>query len=62
MEVPHDINTKSIESHSFDHLESMLPILMGDSGVMDFRGEDFLRNSFVFVEHMYTVEIGFVWI
>ena len=38
MIIPHDVNTQGIESHGFDHLDSMFPVFNWDSGVVDFTG------------------------
>ena len=35
MVVPHDVDAEGIETHGFDHLYSVLPVLRDDSGVVD---------------------------
>lgn len=41
MIIPHNINTESIETHRFDHQNSMLPILNRYSRIMYFSSIDF---------------------
>ena len=36
MIVPHDVHAESVEAHGFDHQYAMLPVLVGDAGVVNF--------------------------
>lgn len=47
MEIPHHIHAEGIEPHGLDHLETVLPVLVGDAGVVDLGGEDLGREGFV---------------
>jgi hypothetical protein len=38
MKIPHHIHTQRVEPHRFNHPEPMLPVLVGDTGVVDLGG------------------------
>jgi hypothetical protein len=59
MEIPHDVNADSIEPHSLDHFESMFPVLMRDSGKVNFGGKDFLRDCIWFAGEVNALKFGF---
>jgi len=44
MKIPHNVDTKSIKTHCFNHLKSMLPIFMWDTRIMYFSSKDLLGN------------------
>jgi hypothetical protein len=45
VEIPHYIDTESIESHGLDHLEPMFPVLVRNSGIMNLGGIYTIRNG-----------------
>ena len=34
MVVPHDVDTECVEAHGLDHLQTVLPVFHGNSGIM----------------------------
>jgi hypothetical protein len=59
MEIPHDVNADGIEPHSFDHFESVFPILMGDSGKVNLGGKDLFRDCVWFVGDVNALKFWF---
>ncbi len=41
VDVPEDVGGDGVEAHGAGHLETCVPVLAGDAGVVEFAGEDF---------------------
>lgn len=61
MIIPHDIDTESIEPHCLNHYNSMLPILVWHSWVMNFPCVDW-EMFFYWGWHCWCLVVSHIWV